>query len=82
MKRIASTIVASMTLITALGLSGAAQAAERPNVLIMGEDIDREIYSESASSMPALGTGRTRVLVRGGWNRRSGGATLKDSFRF
>ncbi|MFP6732513.1 MAG: hypothetical protein VB959_01575 [Rhodospirillales bacterium] len=42
MKRIASTIVASMALVSAYAMSGAAQGAERPNVLIMGEDIDRD----------------------------------------
>ena len=42
MKRIAFTIVASMALVSAYAMSGAAQGAERPNVLIMGEDIDRD----------------------------------------
>jgi hypothetical protein len=50
--------------------------AEVDFVVPLGQEIDPDIYSESAASMPALGTGRTRVLVSGGWSRRAGGLAL------
>jgi hypothetical protein len=42
MRRLPSTIFAAIALISASVISAPALAAERPNVLIMGEDIDRD----------------------------------------
>ena len=42
MSRFASIIAASIAIVSAFAISDSAYAAERPNILIMGEDFDKD----------------------------------------